>query len=354
MALLPCSSRLYRTPINGMGQMTRTSRLKLADQARDFSLGFDLLTEWELSGESAERDSKIYPAEDNAFWHKDFGIYYKDKNGNPCRGERVFGEPDKMAVADDLDRAQLENAPLGTDRLLYVGVHSAWHTVYSDWEDIFNDLNESEIAVMLRDRGYLKAFERSRSVTTLSPKLSSLLRPWIYISYDNLLELALLRIACGAIAVYHDPEWFHDVAEEEGLLQSEPPNAAVQKAAIRLRSEVKKQGLTINSMISDLNKLADGIDLGEKPAMKESTSKLDRVVREINALAEGLIVTTNKKQSWFPANAIFSLLVTVLGYPCPNDDKADNLKKSIMRSQQRNDREGLYPLSRALIDHGYE
>ena len=40
--------------------------------------------------------------------------------------------------------------------------------------------------------------------------------------------------------------------------------------------------------------------------------------------------------------------------PCPNEDKADNLKKSIMRSQQRNDREGLYPVSRALFDHGFE
>jgi hypothetical protein len=337
-----------------MGQMTTTSRLKLADQARDFSLGFDLLTEWELSGESAERDSKIYPAEDNTFWHKDFGIYYKDKNGDPCRGERVLGEPDEMAVADDLDRVRLGNAPLATDRLLYVGDHSAWHYVYSDWEDIFEDLNESEIAMMLRDRGYLKAFKRSRSVTTLSPKLPSILRPWIYISYDKLLELALLRIACGAIAVYHDAEWFQDIAEEEGLLKSEPPNAAVQKAAKRLRSEIKKQGLIINSMISDLNKLADGIDLGEKPIMKQSTSKLDSVVREINALAEILTVTTNKKQNWFPANAIFSLLVDVLGYPCPNEDKADNLRKSIMRSQERNDREGLYPVSRALIDHGYE
>ena len=88
--------------------------------------------------------------------------------------------------------------------------------------------------------------------------------------------------------------------------------------------------------------------------MKESTSKLDSVVREINALAERLTVTTNKKQNWFPANAIFSLLVDVLGYPCPNEDKADNLRKSIMRSQERNDREGLYPVSRALIDHGFE
>jgi len=334
--------------------MTTTSRLKLAAQARDFSLSFDQLTEWDLSGKNTECDSKIYPAKDDTFWHKDFGIYYKDKNGDPCRGERVFGKPDEMAVADDIDRAQLGNAPLGTDSFLYVGVHSAWDTVYSDWEGTVEYLNKSEIAVILRDRGYLKAFERSRSVTTLSPKLSSLLRPWIYISYDKLLELALLRIACGAIAIYYDAEWFQDIAEGEGLLKSEPPNVAVQKAAKNLRLEVKKQGLTINSMISDLNKLADGIDLGEKPIMRESTSKLHSVVREINALAERLTVTTNKKQNWFPANAIFSLLVDVLGYPCPNEDKADNLKKSIMRSQQRNDREGLYPVSRALFDHGFE
>jgi len=334
--------------------MTKTSRLKLADQARYFSLGFDLLTESELVGEYAKLASTVYPAEDNAFWHKDFGIYWKDRNGDPCRGERVSGKPDEMAVADDLDRQQLGNAPMTSDILLHVGEHSAWHPAYSDWEDTVEELEKSEIAATLKDSGYLEAFKRSRSATTLSPKLSSLLRPWIHLSHDALLELALLRIACGAIAVYHDSEWFEGIAEEEGLLKYEPPNAAVQKAAKRLRSEVKKQGLNINSMVSDLNKLADGIDLGEKPIMKESASKLDSVVREINALAEMLTVTTNKKQNWFPANAIFSLLVDVLGYPCPDEDKAGNLKKSIMRSQERNDREGLYPVSRALIDHGYE
>ena len=205
--------------------------------------------------------------------------------------------------------------------------------------------------MILKDSGYLEALKRSRSATTLSPKLSSLLRPWIYLSHDALLELALLRIACGAIAVYHDLEFFSGLSEEHGLLKYEPPNTAVQKAAKRLLTEVKKQGLSINSIVSQLNMLADGIDLGERPVLKEPVSKLDRVVREINAAAEGLVVTTNKKQGWFPANAIFSLLVSTLGHPCPDED---NLKKSIMRSQERYDQEGLYPVSRAMIDHGFE
>ena len=330
--------------------MTKTSKLKLADQARIFSFRFDLLTETELVGEDGMLASTVHPAEDNAFWHKDFGIYWKDRNGDPCRGERVSGNPEEMAVADDLDRQQLANAPMTSDLLVHVGEHSAWHSVHSDLMDIVDVLEKSEIATILKDSGYLEALKRSRSATTLAPKLSSLLRPWIYLSHDTLLELALLRIACGAIAVYHDLEFFGDLSEEHGLLKYEPPNTAVQKAAKRLLTEVKKQGLSINSIVSQLNMLADGIDLGERPVLKEPVSKLDRVVREINASAEGLVVTTNKKQGWFPANAIFSLLVSTLGHLCPDED---NLKKSIMRSQERYDQEGLYPVSRAMIDHGF-
>ena len=337
-----------------MGIMTKTSRYKLAAQAREYSIIFDQLVDWELAGESGKLSSTSYQAKNNAFWHKDFGIYWKDRNGNQCRGERVFGKHDEMAIADDLDKEQLGNAPMTSDTLLYVGEHSAWHSVYSDWEGMANELDESKLAVMLRACGYLEAFKRSRSVVTLSPRLSSLLRPWNYISYDKLLELALLRVACGAIAVYHDPEWFNNIAEEEGLLKREPPNAAVQKAAKRLRTEVKKQGLNINPITSDLNKLADGIDLGEMPVVKNLISKLDSVVREIIAAAEGLVVTTNKKQNRFPANAIFTLLVDALEFPCPDEDKADNLRKNIMRSQERYDREDLYPVSRAMMDHGYE
>lgn len=158
----------------------------------------------------------------------------------------------------------------------------------------------------------------------------------------------MIRVASGAVAVYCDVEYFGTFAESYGMRKVNPPSSGVVKAATKLLTEAKKQGLNLNPIVSDLKKLADGKDLGDTPIAKDVVSNIERVVVEISAKAADLLDIKNKKESRFPNNTILALLIDVLEYPCANEDDRDNLKKQILRSQDKYKRANPLPLADRL------
>ncbi|MDC1477726.1 hypothetical protein N8137_06385 [Porticoccaceae bacterium] len=206
-------------------------------------------------------------------------------------------------------------------------------TEHTEYATKLSTLGHLAFAETIRASSFMDAIERSNTSVKLHREIAELTLAWMPLDKYTLLSLALIRVASGAVAVYCDVDYFGTFAESYGMRKASPPSTGVVKAATKLLTEAKKQGLNLNPIVSDLKKLADGRDLGDTPIVKDAVSNVERVVVEISAKAADLLEIKNKKEGRFPNNTILALLIDVLEYPCANEDERDNLKKQILRSQ---------------------
>ena len=298
---------------------------KLGEMARDFCLGFDLLVFADLQPKFAMLTHQVQSPKLNYYFHKDFGEYYKDRNGNASSTKQD-------ASKDDLFK--LSQAPLCNSYLIQVGDYCPW--VYPDEEHIFasSELENHSFMKIIRNSSFLQKISRSTSSILLVDDIKKYNLPFFNIPHQILLELAIVSVAASGVAMYCDPEYFDLYGEEAGYVTTEKPNKAVKKAAQKLLNEIKKQNININPFISELRELADGVYESETPKEVYNYVRINLMIREITARSNRILKIENHKQGRFPSNAIMALLIDVVNHYCINEDQKENLNKQIKRIQK--------------------
>jgi len=315
---------------------------ELGEMARDFCLGFDLLIFADIQPKFSMLTHQVHKPKLNYYFHKDFGEYYKDRNGNASSTEQD-------ASKDDL--LKLTNAPFKNSYLLQAGNYCPW--VYPDEEHIFalSELENHSFMRVIRNSSFLQMINRSTSTILLVDDIQKYNLPFFYIPHQILLELAIVSAAASGVAMYCDPEYFDFYGEEAGYITTEKPNKSVRNAAHKLLNEIKKQNININPFLSELRELADGVYESETPKEVYSYTRIDLMIREITARSNRILNIENHKQGRFPSNAIMALLIDVVKHYCISEDQKENLKKQIKRIQNKYAYQKTYPITESLTKY---
>ncbi len=315
---------------------------ELGEMARDFCLGFDLLIFVDLQPKFSMLTHQVHKPKLNYYFHKDFGEYYKDRNGNASSTE-------KDASKDDI--LKLTNASFQDSYLLQAGDYCPW--VYPDEEHIFalSELENHSFMRVIRNSSFLQMISRSTSTILLVDDIQKYNLPFFNIPHQILLELAIVSAAASGVAMYCDPEYFDFYGEEAGYITTEKPNKSVRNAAHKLLNEIKKQNININPFLSELRELADGVYESETPKEVYNYTRIDLMIREITARSNRILNIENHKQGRFPSNAIMALLIDVVKHYCISEDQKENLKKQIKRIQNKYAYQKTYPITESLTKY---
>ena len=136
---------------------------------------------------------------------------------------------------------------------------------------------------------------------------------------ERLLELAILRLIAGAILAYGDPIRDYKRALKSGALDVLTPSSKAQKAATTLLSELKDQGLYLETEHDVLlEKIAFGEHPYSQPQLVENKKlSIKNLVREVSVLSKQLFNIENQKENRFPVKSIQRILDVVGGTAAP-------------------------------------
>ena len=254
MALLACTSRLHRTPINGMGQMATINKSTLLELTDDYI----------------------------NHWH--------DARLSQIRlvSEKLTDDVRDMCKKDVQDAiSKLAESPF----LQFLTAH-----YQRDLKHIFRMLNEPH-----------------GTSTALTPFFDELgAEHW---SSEGLFESALIYTIAAAIHVSGQPEQYSTDGPDTGLLKPVMPDKDVVKHARGLVSAIKKQGLQIGDLMVRIIDLANG---GQHDPEVELVGKASQIaVREIVLITKRVFnVTNNRSAGRFSTSAIERILELLFDLDC--------------------------------------